>query len=122
MTLKRPVLTILVIVIGTAVISTWIFLITPDIINQIDGYDDFFSYSGLTSDLESLIDGKPPIPIYVIYKHEFVKENNGIIEFLTSYTNYDTLTNEILWETTQVNFVDKKTGLFVDPANTYFQF
>ena len=122
MTLKRQALTILVIVIGIAVISTWIFLITPHIINQIDGYDDFFSYSGLTSDLESLIDGKPPIPIYVIYKHDFVGENNGIIEFLTSYTNYNTQNNEILWQTTQTNFVDKKTGLFIEPANTYFQF
>ena len=85
MTLKRQALTILVIVTGIAVIFTWIFLITPDIINQIDGYDDFFSYGGLTSDLESLIDGKPPIPIYVIYQHKFVGEDNDIIEFLTSY-------------------------------------
>ena len=120
--MKRPLLTSLVIAIGVAVISTWVFLITPEIINHIDAYDDYFLYVGRTYDLESLIDGKPPIPIYVIYKHEFVGEDNNVIEFLTSYTNYDTLTNEILWETTQSNFVDKKTGLFIEPSNTYFQF
>ena len=80
-------------------------------------------YVGKSSDVEKLGDKMPPYtPIYVSYVQQPKKFNSTALEVTSTFTIFDALTNEKIWDTKKTNFIDKYTGKFIGFDNAYFRF
>ena len=105
-----------------AVISSWVFLIVPELKNNVMEPDTSF-YVGKSCDVEKLGDKMPPYsPIYVSYVQQPKPFNSTALEVSSTFTTFDALTNEKLWDSKRINFVDKQTGQFLGFDNAYFRF
>jgi signal transduction histidine kinase len=124
MTFQRQyAIPVIVFAIGIASISLWMLYITPTIENDLDQFSQLDFYVGKSSDV-STIGAKLPEPttIYSIYNQQASPVNSTTVKITGSYNIYDAASEKKLWDSNSTNMVDKKTGKFLSPADTYFRF
>lgn len=119
---KNSILPTAVLFIGVFLILVWMYGVVPYLKMSHD-FSYYESYAGKVSSISSLEDELPtPTPIYVNYVQRVVAADNDKLNIFSTFVSYSAVTNEIMWETNSTNFVDKNTGKYIDPPNTYFRF
>ena len=114
---------IIVLVAGIALILSWMSYITPTLENDLDKFSQLDFYVGKSSDVDKIGDKMPePTTIYSIYNQQASPVNSTTVKITGSYNIYDAATEKKLWDSNSTNLVDKKTGKFLNPADTYFRF
>ncbi len=114
---------ILVLVAGIVLISSWILFITPRLENDLEKFSEIDFYIGKSSTVDAIGDKMPdPTTIYSIYTQQASPVNSTTVKIDGSYNIYDAATEKKLWDSNSTNLVDKSTGKFIKPANTYFRF
>lgn len=112
-----------VLLVGISLILAWTFLAVPQLKNNGDDLTYYEAYIGKSAAVESIGDEMPPpTPIYVNYVQQVTKTNDESLRVFSTFAIYDVITNEKLWDSNSTNFVDRATGKFIDPPNTYFRF
>lgn len=113
----------IVLVAGIALIVSWMLYITPTLENDLDKFSELDYYVGKSSDVDAVGDKMPePTTIYALYNQQASPVNSTTVKVTGSYSIYDAATEKKLWDSNSTNLVDKKTGMFLSPANTYFKF
>lgn len=114
---------IIVFVTGIALIVSWMLYITPTLENDLDKFSQLDFYVGKSSTVDTIGDKMPdPTTIYSIYNQQASPVNSTTVKITGSYNIYDAATEKKLWDSNSTNLVDKKTGKFLSPADTYFRF
>ena len=116
-------------ILPTAVLAIGIFLIlvwTYGAVPYLKAGHDFTyyeAYAGKLSSIKSLEDELPaPTPIYVNYVQQVISEDQNKLKIFSTFVSTSAITNEVIWESNSTNLVDKNTGKYIDPPNTYFRF
>lgn len=115
-------LILLFFIIGLLLISSWAFIISPVLKNDISRFQSIREYIGEDAYVENI--GDPLSKTYssrdiLEYKIQNVHEN--ILEIDSSYTTRDLTTDKIIYENHNVYFVDSTTGKHAD-SDYYFSF
>lgn len=119
---KNSILPIAVLAIGIFLILVWMYGIVPYLKMSHD-FSYYEAYAGKVSSIKSLEDELPtPTPIYVNYVQRVIATDNDKLKVFSTFVSYSAVTNEIMWESNSTNFVDKNTGKYIDPPDTYFRF
>lgn len=113
---------ILVLLAGIFIVLAWVFVATPYLeSNYTTSY--YEAYNGKISSISSLDENlPPPTPIYTKYVQEVSRSDNDTLNVFSTYVIYDATTDEVMWESNSTNLVDKYTGKYVEPQDTYFRF
>ena len=113
---------VIVFVAGIALISSWMLYITPTLENYLDKFSQLDFYVGKSSTVDVIGDKMPePTTIYSIYNQQASPVNSTTVKITGSYNIYDAATEKKLWDSNSTNLVDKRTGKFLSPVDTYFQ-
>lgn len=116
-------LPIAVLSIGVFLILSWMYVAVPHMKNNYGDLTYYEAYVGKSADVESIGDELPqPTPIYVMYVQHVSEAAAGNLSVFSTFVIYDAITNEKTWESNSTNFVNKNTGKFTDPPDTYFRF
>ena len=114
---------IIILVAGIALISSWMMWITPVLENDLDEFSQLDFYVGKSSTVDTIGDKMPePTTIYSIYTQKSSPVNSTTVKVDASFNIYDAATEKKLWDSNSTNLVDKSTGKFIKPADTYFRF
>lgn len=114
---------IIILFAGIVLISSWMLWITPVLENDLDKFSQLDFYIGKSSTVDAIGDKMPePTSIYSIYSQQATPVNSTTVKIDASFNIYDTATEKKLWDSNSTNLVDKSTGKFIKPANTYFRF
>ncbi|HEX5458236.1 MAG TPA: porin PorA family protein [Candidatus Nitrosotalea sp.] len=116
-------LPIIILVAGIALITSWMMWVTPMLENDLDRFSQLDFYVGKSSITDAIGDKMPdPTTIYSIYSQNASPVNSTTVRVDASFNIYDAATEKKLWDSNSTNLVDKRTGKFVKPADTYFRF
>jgi len=123
MTSSQYTIPITISAIGIALILLWMFWATPSLENDLEKFSQLDFYVGTSSDVDAIGDKMPePTMIYSIYSQKASPVNSTTVKVDASFNIYDSATEKKLWDSNSTNLVDKNTGKFIKPANTYFRF
>jgi signal transduction histidine kinase len=113
----------IVLVAGIALVVSWMIWITPVLENNLEKFSQLDFYVGKSSIVDAVGDKMPePTTIYSIYSQQASPVNSTTVKIDGSFNIYDAATEKKLWDSNSTNLVDKNTGKFLKPANTYFRF
>ena len=107
---------------GLFLISSWTFIITPVLKNDISRFQSIREYSGYDSYAEYI--GGPLSESYHshdILEYTIKNVNKNILEIDSSYTTRDLSSDKIIYDNHNTYFVDFTTGKHVD-SDYYFRF
>ncbi len=114
---------IIILVADIVLILSWMMWITPALENDLDKFSELDFYVGKSSTVDAIGDKMPePTTIYSIYNQQSTPVNSTTVKIDASFNIYDAATEKKLWDSNSTNLVDKRTGKFIKPANTYFRF
>jgi len=114
---------ILILIIGILIIISWIFLIVPDMKNDFSAFEELKEYVGKDAQVNA-IGEKLPIPIALksFVEYKIVNKDGNILEIKSTYTNYNQISSEKIYENTNTYFVDQTTRKHVGSEDWYFIF
>ena len=119
---KNFILPVALLVIGSSLILAWMYAAVPYLKTGHD-FTYYEAYAGKVSSIKSLDEKLPtPTPIYVNYVQRIISEDHNKLEIFSTFVSNSAITNEIMWESNSTNIVDKNTGKYIDPPDTYFRF
>ncbi|MGI0007049.1 MAG: porin PorA family protein [Nitrosotalea sp.] len=120
---KQYIIPGIILVAGIIIISSWMYLITPRLENNLEKFSQLDFYVGKSSIVDAIGDKMPdPTTIYVTYNQQSSPVNSTTVQVNGSFNIFDAATDKKLWDSNSTNLVDKNTGKFIKPANTYFRF
>ena len=120
---KSPILLIVVFVIGLLTITSWMFLITPNLKNDSTAFADLREYDGKDAYVTHMGDKLPPlISSKDVLEYNVVNVDGDVLEINSTYITYDTITGEKIYENSNMYFVDRITGKHIDDKEYYFKF
>ncbi len=120
---NQYIIPVTIFVAGIIIISSWMYGITPRLENDLEKFAQLDYYVGKSSIVDKIGDKMPdPTTIYVIYNQQSSPVNSTTVQVNASFNIFDAATDEKLWDSNSTNLVDKNTGKFIKPANTYFRF
>ena len=114
---------ILIPIIGAVIILSWVFLIVPDLKNDISAFETLVERVGEKSNRET-IDGELSNPKFVkqTLTHNVVEVEGNILKIESIYRDHDIFTNDVNWEGTDTYYVDKSTRKHMGDEEGYFLF
>jgi len=114
---------ILIPIIGILVIISWLFFIVPDLKNDFSAFEELREYVGKDAYVESVGEKLPtPITSKDILEYNIVNVDGDIFEIESTYTTYDQISGEKIYENTNTYFVDQTTRKHVGNEDWYFIF
>ncbi len=114
---------ILILIIGVLIITSWIFLIVPDLKNDSSLFEELKEYVGKDAQVNA-IGEKLPIPITLksIVENKIINVDRKILEIQSTYTIFDQISNKKTYENSKTYFVDQTTRKHVGSDDMYFIF
>jgi len=114
---------ILIPIIGILIITSWMFLIVPDLKNDFSAFEINEERRGENASTKNIDDPLSiPIPDKETLSYQVTGANGNILEITSVYRAVDILTDEITWESIDVYYVDKTTRKHVEDKEGYFLF
>ena len=119
--LKSNYIQILIVVIGILIITSWMFLIVPDLKNDSSSFELEMERISETATVEKVGDPLPAIqPTRDTLSFEITNTDGNIWEVQSVYQEHDTSTDEVIWESIDVYYIDKNTRKHVENSEGYF--
>jgi len=113
---------ILVLIFGSMVIFSWIFLIVPELKNNISNFETFYERMGTDRIVDAIGEPLPePIKTQDLIRQKVTKINGDELEISSVLTTYDLFTQEIIFKSDSVFQVNKKTRMHSN-TNENFMF
>jgi len=105
-----------------AVISSWMFLIVPDLKNSTKFFEINVEAEGIWLLLDS-IESMQYTEYHVRsnFFQEVIQENDNLLEIKSTWIGKDIVLNDVLWESEQVVFVEKNSRKDIE-FNSYYAF
>lgn len=98
---------IIILVIGLAVIVFMVFLITPNLKNDTTAFTDIREYVGKDAFVEIIGEKLPPsVPSKDILEYKVVNSKGNVLEILSTYTTFDAISGEKIYENSNTYFID----------------
>lgn len=120
---KSPITLVVVFVIGLLTITSWMFLITPNLKNDPASFADLREYDGKDAYVTHMGEKlSPPISSKDILEYNVINVDGDILEINSTYITYNTITGEQIYENSNMYFVDRITGKHIDDKEYYFKF
>jgi len=121
--IKSNCIQILIPIIGILIIISWMFLIVPDLKNDFLAFEDLREYVGTDAYVES-VGGELSTTDNTkdLLEYNIVNVDGNIFEIESTYTTFDQITSEKIYENTNTYFVDQKTRKHVGNEDWYFIF
>jgi len=114
---------ILIPIIGILVIISWMFLIVPDLKNDFTAFEELREYVGKDAYVEYIGEKLPaPVSSKDILEYNIVNVDGDIFEIKSTWTTYDQISGEKVYENTNTYFVDHTTRKHVGNEDWYFTF
>ena len=114
---------IVISIIGVLTITSWILLLTPMLKNELSSFEDIREYAGRDAYVESIGDKLPDeVSSKDILEYKVVNTDGNILEIISTYSTFDVISGEQIYENTNVYFVDRTTRQHVDNEEWYFIF
>jgi len=114
---------ILIPIIGILIIISWMFLIVPVLKNDFSAFEELREYVGKDAYVESIGEKLPaPTTAKDLLEYNIVDVDGDIFEIKSTYTTYDQISGEKIYENTNTYFVDHTTRKHVGNEDWYFIF
>lgn len=114
---------IIILVIGLAVIVFMVFLITPNLKNDTTAFTDIREYVGKDAFVEIIGEKLPPsVPSKDILEYKVVNSKGNVLEILSTYTTFDAISGEKIYENSNTYFIDRVTRKHISDKEYYFEF
>jgi len=114
---------ILIAIIGILIIISWMFFIVPDLKNDFSAFEELREYVGKDAYVESIGEKlSTPITSKDILEYNIVNVDGDIFEIESTYTTFDQISGEKIYENTNTYFVDQATRKHVGNEDWYFIF
>jgi len=121
--IKSNYVQILIPIIGILIITSWMFLIVPDLKNDFSAFEVLLLRIGEKASIENIDDPLPiPEPVTQTLTHQVTGADGNILEIKSVYRDIDIFTGEITWEGTDTYYVDKTTRKHVGDKEGHFLF
>jgi len=110
----------IIIGISLVVITSWIFLIAPDLKNSTEYFETMLEAEGQS--IQSNLRGIPAEPILhqSLVRQDVVDNDGNILKIVTSMYTRDIITKENFLEFENVDLVDRTTRKFLEKEDAYF--
>jgi len=121
--LKKNLNSFFILVLGTAIILSWIFVVVPELKNNISNFE--INSERIGSDRIVTVIGEDlpePIKTRDVWKQEVISKEGNNLEILSSITTFNILTDEIIFKSESIFVVDKKTRTHIEDPNKFFMF
>jgi len=114
---------ILILIIGILTITSWVFLIVPELKNDFSAFQQVKEHIGKDTYVE-YIGGElsPPHNSKDFTEYYVVNVDGDILEIKSTYTSRDLVTGQIVYDRTSTYFVDQTTRKHVGNEGWYFIF
>ena len=97
------------------------FLIVPDLKNDSSSFELEMERISETATVEKVGDPLPAIqPTRDTLSFEITNTDGNILEVQSVYQEHDTSTDEVIWESIDVYYIDKNTRKHVENSEGYF--
>lgn len=117
------VIPVVVFVIGILIITSWIFLIAPNLKNDFTAFKDLREYEGTDAYVKYIGEKLPPsINSKDILKYKVINVRGNVLEIISTYTTFDAINGEKIYENSKTYFVDRITRKHVNDKEYYFNF
>lgn len=114
---------IVILIIGLGVIASMIFLITPNLKNDMTAFTDIREYVGKDAFVDVIGEElPPPIPSKDILEYKVVNSKENVLEILSTYTTFDAISGEKIYENSNTYFIDRITRKHANDKEHYFEF
>ncbi len=112
---------ILIAIIGILIITSWMFLIVPDLKNDSSAFEGKAERISEGSTVEKAGDPLPsPISSRDTISFEITNTDGNILEVQSVYQQHDISTGEVTWEGIDVYYIDKNTRKHTENSEGYF--
>ena len=110
-------------IIGIFVMVSWMVFVTPALKNDFTAFEDIGEYSGIDAYVENIGEKLPdPVASKDILEYKVVEIKGNILEIISTYSTFDLVTGEQVYENTNTYFVDRTTRKHVETEEWYFIF
>jgi len=114
---------ILILIIGVLIITSWMFVIVPDLKNGFSAFQQVKEHLGKDAYVEYIGGELSPLHNSKDFtEYNVVNVDGNILEIESTYTSRDLVTGEIVYDRTSTYFVDKTTRKHVGDEGWYFIF
>jgi len=112
-----------ILIIGILITASWVLFIVPDLKNDFSAFEEIREQLGNDAYVE-VIGGKLSTPDSTkdLIEYEIVNVDGNIYEIKSSYTSFDLISGEKIYENIHTYFVDQKTRKHVENEEYYFVF
>jgi len=112
-----------IVIIGILIITSWVFWIVPDLKNDFSAFEEVKEQLGKDAYVD-FIGGElsPIVNTKDLIEYKIVNVDGDIFEIQSSYTSYDQLSGEKVYENIHTYFVDHTTRKHVGDEDLYFIF
>ena len=114
---------IVIFIIGLLAITFMIFLITPNLKNDLTAFTDIREYIGKDAFVDTIGEElHPPISSRDVLEYKIINSKGNVLEIFSTYTTFDAVNNEKIYENSNTYFVDRTTRKHVNDKEYYFEF
>ncbi len=121
--LKKNLSPFFILVIGSVIILSWIFVVVPELKNNISNFEIYSERIG-SDRIVTVIGEELPEPIKTrdVWKQEVFSKDGNNLEIHSTITTSNLLTDEIIFESKSIFVIDRKTRTHIEDPEKFFMF
>ena len=121
--LKKNLTPFFILVIGSVIILSWIFVVVPELKNNISNFEIYSERIGSDRIVTVIGEDLPePIKTRDVWKQEVISKEGNNLEIHSTITTSNLLTDEIIFESESIFVIDRKTRTHIEDSEKFFMF